>query len=316
LKPSLGHFAQVRLLVSLALAASLVSPAAGGTVTLIPAADTTIMAFAPDNNAGGRPWISAGSNRFSSPNRALLRFGIATNVPAGARITAATLSLSVTGIPIDGYAVGVFDLHRLLRDWGEGNKNPINSPGQGLPAGTNEADWNTPFAYTTNVWGQPGAAEGSDYAAAVTASQYFYDTTQSPYPFPGPSDDDNPMIRDIQLWLDQPGTNFGWILLCENEGDPLTARRLGSREDPNFPPQLTIDYLLPPHIDQIQHVGNAVSLSFTAQADQTYAVQFRDSLPPGPWQLLTNVGSFSAVTPVSITDAIASSRRFYRLMTY
>ena len=274
------------------------------------------MEFAPDNNAGGRSWISAGSNRVGEPNRALLKFNIATDVPAGARITSASLLLSVTGIPIDGYAVGVFDLHRLLRDWGEGNKNPTSSPGQGLPAGTNEADWNTPFAFTTNVWHQPGAAAGTDYAAAVTASQYLYDTTQSPYYFPGPSDNDAPMIGDVQLWLDHPETNFGWILICETETTALTARRLGSREDPSFPPQLTINYLLPPHIDQVQQVVEEIRLGFAAQAGQSYAVQFRDSVASGAWQLLTNLGSFSATTPVIVTDRITAPRRSYRVMTY
>jgi hypothetical protein len=287
-----------------------------GSVVVTPVADTMLVQAAPANNAGGLHWVNAGSNRTGERNRGLFKFDIAGNIPSQAHITAAALSLALTGIPIDGYAVAYFDLHRLLRDWGEGNKNPAGSPGQGLPATTNEATWLSPFALTTNSWFTPGAAAIADYAPAISASQIVYDDIQSPYTFPDPAADPAPMIADIQMWLDNPATNFGWIFICESEGTPSTARRFGSREDPNFPPQLMIQYLVPARIDQAQRVGNLFNLSFTALPGQNYTVQISDAVPASYWQPIANVAAPPVVTRVLVVDPVTPTQRFYRVMAY
>ena len=64
---------------------------------------------------------------------------------------------------------------------------------------------------------QIGAAATNDYDPAVTAFQIVYDVPQSPYAFPDPADDPAPIIADLQRWLDDPATNFGWIFICESE---------------------------------------------------------------------------------------------------
>ena len=300
----------------LILAVAVAPRAYCGSVVVTPVADTMLIEAAPANNAGGLHWVNAGSNGAGKRNRGLFKFDIAGNIPPQAHITSASLSLAVTGIPVDGYAVAYFDLHRLLRDWGEGDKNPSNAPGQGLSATTNEATWLSPFALTTNLWFTPGAAATNDFAPTISASQIVYDDIQSPYTFPDPSADPTPMIADIQMWLDNPATNFGWIFICESEDVPSTARRFGSREDPNFPPQLTIQYLVPAHIDQAQRVGNQFNLSFTALPGQNYAVQISDAVPASSWQPLANVAAPPVVTRVLVVDPIAPTQRFYRVMAY
>ena len=200
------------------------------------------MEIVPTNNAGTRSWMNAGSNMHMQRNRGLFKFDLAANIPARSRITSASLSLSVTGIPSNGYNVAFFDLHRVLRPWGEGAQDISGKAGQGLPAGTNDATWLSPLAFTTNLWTLPGGAAPDDYAPAVTASQVIYTDVESPYYFPDPNSDVDPMIADLQQWLDQPARNFGWMLICESEDVPSTARRFGSREDPDFPPMLTIGY--------------------------------------------------------------------------
>jgi hypothetical protein len=51
------------------------------------------------------------------------------------------------------------------------------------------------------------------------------------------------MITDVQDWLDNPATNFGWIVIG-NETVTESAKRLDTRNnsDPNDRPQLTITY--------------------------------------------------------------------------
>jgi hypothetical protein len=291
--------------------------ASGASIVLIPKADTSIMEITPNNNAGGRSWVDSGSNLHGQRTRGLYKFDIAGNVPAGSVITSASLSLPVTGIPADGYAVAYFDLQRLLRDWGEGTNNPASNPGQGSPATTNEATWLTPFAFTTNTWAAPGAAEGVDYLAGASASQIIYGTAQSPYVFPDPSADPGPMLADVQLWLANPATNFGWMLICESEDVASTARRFGSREDPNNPPVLQLVYLFPPQVTAVEIVSNQFTLHFAAQAGQSYVVQFRDLLsPPSTWLTLTNINPQPVATNLTVTDVITNGYRFYRVRAY
>jgi hypothetical protein len=288
----------------------------GATLNLKPVADTMIMEVAPTNNAGALAWFTTGGNHYAMRSRGLIKFDIAGNVPAGAIIIAASLTLSVTGVPGDGYAVGFFDLHRLLRTWGEGTNNPTSSPGQGTLATTNEATWLSPLALTTNHWSSPGAASTNDYVPAVSASQIVYDVTQSPYIFPDPSSDPAPFIADLQLWLDHAALNFGWIFICESEDVPNTVRRFGSREDPIFAPQLQIQFVFPPHIDRFQRNGQQLSLFFTAVPGQTYRVQYRDSVFSGAWQTLATAGPFTSSTQVVAVDSIIAPQRFYRLSAF
>ena len=57
-------------------------------------------------------------------------------------------------------------------------------------------------------------------------------------------DSTDEMIADVQGWLDDPETNFGWIVLG-NEADSPTAKRFHSRENPEeeYRPTLVIEYL-------------------------------------------------------------------------
>jgi hypothetical protein len=294
------------------------APAAfGDSITLIPSADTTIMEVSPSNNNGGLAWFTTGGNHYAVRSRGLLKFDIAGNIPAHSQITSASLDLTVTKTPGDGYAVGYFDLHRLLRNWGEGNKSTGNAPGQGLPASTNEATWLSPLAYTTS-WSSPGGGPTNDYAAKVTASQIVFDEIQSPYVFPDPSADPAPTVADIQTWLDTPATNFGWIFICESEDVANTTRRFASREDPYFPPLLSITFNPPPPvlIQRADHLGDKFRLYFTAQAGRAHAVEFRNSLSAsGPWNTVTNIPALPATTDLVITNTITGTQGFYRLRT-
>ncbi len=50
------------------------------------------------------------------------------------------------------------------------------------------------------------------------------------------------MVADAQLWLDQPSTNFGWIIIGD-EAENKTAKRFDSREiTGDTQPQLTVNY--------------------------------------------------------------------------
>jgi hypothetical protein len=48
---------------------------------------------------------------------------------------------------------------------------------------------------------------------------------------------------------------------------------------------------------------------------QSYAVEVRDTLSPGTWQTLTNLGLAVDAVPVTITDTLLPTNRFYRVIT-
>jgi hypothetical protein len=53
------------------------------------------------------------------------------------------------------------------------------------------------------------------------------------------------LIADVQLWLNDPSTNAGW-LFKSNELGTYLARRFGTREDiESQRPILTIEYTIP-----------------------------------------------------------------------
>jgi hypothetical protein len=207
-------------------------------------------------------------------------------------------------------------LHRALKSWGEGDKfsptNCTSCAGQGAIATTNEATWYFRHAFTSNAWVTAGGAMNSDYLTSASSGVTVYTENESPYTMTSTAQ----LVADVQLWLDNPTTNFGWFVVCQQEGTIFTARRIASREDTNNAPRLQINYLVPPVIEKIQKVAGQFTLWFTAQAAQTYEVQFRTNLTSAPWQTLATFGPSPSTTPVAIIDAVALPQRYYRLLSY
>jgi hypothetical protein len=286
--------------------------ASPATVIFQPVADTTLIETEPDNNLGAAPFVNAGVTQNFTKNHGLFRFDIAGQIPAQSKITGAELILDVTHSPRDGFAPADFGLHRLLVPWGEGNKIAVDPthPGLGAPATTNEATWNDRFAFTTNRWNVPGGAVTNDYSPVVSAQQTIYSLGDSPYTF----ESTPAMVADVQSWLDNPPTNFGWLLKTLSEVENFTARRFGSLEDANHPPLLVIEFNPPLIIQKPEISGHQIQFLFSAQAGQAYQVEFRDSVSNNGWLTLTNVAAPPTTTDVLILDTLANAKRFYRVV--
>ncbi len=206
-------------------------------VTLSPSADTTLHEYFPDNNLGAQIHFNAGTTQNGPRTRGLMRYDIAGFVPAGATINAVTLTLEVVGQPVDGDAPSNFELHRMLVGWGEGTGSG-SPPSLGAPALSGEACWNSPAALTPLTWGASGGLAGVDFAADRSGDTYIYGVGLSPYVF-----DSTPgLVADVQSWINQPASNFGWMMLTDDESVIFSARRFASREDPFRSPMLQIDF--------------------------------------------------------------------------
>lgn len=283
------------------------SSAHAETIQLRPVADTALLEAFPSHNFGGQRWLNSGTTQNYTKNRGLLRFDIAGALPRGSRVLSASMNVEVVGQPIDGYAIENFRLHRLLKDWGEGNKTG-NPPSLGAPAGANECNWTHRFAFTPETWSEPGASNGVDYATTHSVETYVYDTLGSPYTF-GPAAG---MSADLQQWLDHPETNFGWMLIPEHEEINFTARRFASREDPNLAPLLTIDYI-PPTILSISLSNGVITLQFMGEADQAYTIEHCHQPTCTSWQVLTNLPPEPVRSIRIATDTSSLPQRYYRV---
>jgi len=289
------------ILSVVALAAA--DEATAGAITLRPVADTSLFNLnGGSNNFGGSTTMVVGTTASGSSSRALVRFDIVGNVPAQALITSAQLNLVVTKANAAGVA-SAFEVHRLLQPWGEGSK----TGDIGAAAASGEATWFHRF-FPTNAWSGPGASAPADFAADASAVANV--DKPAPYSFGSSSN----LVADVQSWLGNSDANFGWIVLSQSEGTPLTARRVGTREDPANAPTLVVDFILPPTIVEPALHATDCAFHFTVDAGFIYTVEYSVAFPATNWLVLTNFSSkvegFEAGGTNSILD---SPSRFFRL---
>lgn len=286
------------------------------TINLQPVADTTLCEYAPDNNLGGTDFFIAGSTGGTAggtKNRALIRFDLSA-IPANSKIKSVSLLLEVAHFPpVD--ETPSFALHRMLRSWGEGDKDSseeLTSRGLGYPATVNEATWLSPFAFTTNTWSGPGGI--GDFASIVSSRALVNAVLFFPL-----FDSTPELIADVQTWLDNPAANFGWMLKAEDEDLFFSSRAYGSREftgiDTNSAPIVMIEFMPPPVISGTQFQDGQFTFSFLAEADQNYFVEFKSALSPtNAWQSLTNISAQISSTNILISDPLSADAKFYRVV--
>jgi len=267
---------------------------------LTPVADTSLLESNHDNNLGGLSSIPAGTTQ-QGRSRALFRFDL-TTIPAGAMVTAAELGVVAVN-QNSQHQSSIFALNRLLRNWGEGSGSTNNF---GDPATTNAATWNNRF-HPATPWSAPGGGSGLDYAAPASATT-FIDTLTN-YTFGSTTS----MVADVQSWVGNPDTNFGWILISQSEATQFTVRRFASREDAVRSPVLTVHYVLPPVISSPLISGKQIRFSFLADSNRTWTVESRTSMVEGSWEVLTNIPAQPAAATIQVSDLITTKSAFYRV---
>ena len=221
-----------KMLVKLAVAAALGFLGAGlanaGTVNIVPSKDNTLYEYVPaegDHSNGAGFHLFAGKNGEGEIRRGVLAFDIAGTIPPGSRITAVSLSMNMSMTPAGAVTV---ELHKLLADWGEGTSHAPMGEGDGAPATPNDATWRHRF-FDSVFW----TTQGGDFSATVSASQSVGGTGQYTW-------SSAQMVADVQSWLDNPASNFGW-LVSGDETTTATSKRFDTRESAS-PPILTIQF--------------------------------------------------------------------------
>lgn len=271
------------------------------------AADTSIFSFAPDNNLGALTTLPVGGiNRSSNEGRLLLRFDLSP-IPSSALVSGVSLVLAVSK-ESPGSGVLAVDVHRLSVPWGEGRGIGAN---QGAPAVAGEATWRSRLKGTAD-WKTPGGGEGSDFVTTPSGSL----TLDNPGPVIASG---NPgMVADVQSWVGQPLSNFGWMLRAHPPLSSGTAKRITSRDGGASGPRLRVEFTVPqgpppPRFGSFRRLGDAFEIRFHGDAGFIYQVQYQDVLGTGPWTpLTTNVVKLFPMD-ILVTDPLQPLQRAYRL---
>jgi hypothetical protein len=200
------------------------------TVVLTPSKDNTLYESSNGSLSNGTGiHLFAGMTNGSQRRRALLAFDIASQIPPGSQITDVALKLEVSQT---ASGPELMALHRVSADWGEGSSNAGPSrDGDGAASRAGDATWIHTF-FPDRSWTKAGG--DFDVATDATAPAAFGPVTWG---------SSAAMIARLQDWLDQPSTNFGWIIVG-NEATARTAKRFDSREitASTARPSLTIEF--------------------------------------------------------------------------
>lgn len=200
-------------------------------VVLTPSKDDTLFETGTGGTSNGAGiHLFTGRTNVGSRRRAVIAFDL-SQIPAGAKVTAVTLTLHVSQT-VAGTETLV--IHGVSADWGEGTSNAGGfRDGGGAPSKTNDATWIHRFFSTTrwtNAGGDFDAATDSSAAAGGSGTDVVFNGTTA-------------MIARVQGWVDHPSTNFGWIVIG-NETSSRSTKELSSRESDaaSERPTLAIDY--------------------------------------------------------------------------
>ena len=186
------------------------------------------------NGAGDHFFVGMNGSGFI--RRGVIAFDIAGNIPGGSTIHSVWLKLHMSRTITGSQPI---ELHRLLADWGEGSSVATGGGGGGGGGGvatSGDATWVHRF-FDTDLW----QTTGGDFSATVSASTSVENTGDYTW---GPTAQ---MAADVEGWLDDPSSNFGW-LLKGNESEIGTAKRFDSREISmgDRRPMLMVEFTPPP----------------------------------------------------------------------
>lgn len=218
-------------------AAALTSGVHAGVVTIVPDRDNSLFEDAAGSLSNGSgQYLFAGRTLQGLSRRALLRFDVAGQIPAGSTITSASLTLHVSrGVS----SIVPMSVHRMSAEWGEGASDALDEEGTGIDAEPGDATWLNTF-YPGSTWTNPGGDfVGTPSAIASIGGVGFWTWG---------GESTTGLIADAQAMLDQPGSNFGWMILGDEFDTPPTAKRFDSREnpEPSFRPVLRLEYIPTP----------------------------------------------------------------------
>jgi hypothetical protein len=158
-----------------------------------------------------------------SIRRGLVEFNVANYIPAGATITSVSMSmLDIRGLN----GAPTISLHCVTQAWTQGTS--YFPGGSGAPSTTGDVTWyyssyNASNPSKSTPWTTPGGS----FSSTVSGSAVDSDTNGTEELVTWNSTQQ--MVADVQSWLNNPSTNYGWLLQGD-EAEGQTAKRYESAE--------------------------------------------------------------------------------------
>ena len=209
--------------------------ATADTAVLTPVRDTMMVDEWVQGSNGRGLHMCIGGNGGQDFRRALLVFDISA-IPSGSTINSVTLDLYVNNSNSGGS--GIYDVHRLTADWGEGASQAPAGECIGTQAELDDASWVYRFYDPDDEPGSPQwANQGGDFVMTPSATlnvgglgHKLWSSAQ--------------MADEVQDWLDGLESNYGWLVKRSSEVGGTNAIRVGSRQNTNANqrPSLVVDY--------------------------------------------------------------------------
>jgi|GEM_PF-1372587 len=209
-----------------------------------------------DESNGAGMVLRAGQNNMGEIRRSFIHFDIASHIPAGSVIDHVELKMYCNRSSGGSQDV---TLRRVQVNWGEGTSDD-GGTNSGDPATPGDTTWHYCFYPTTTWFSDGGSYAGVSAMRTIPLEGHFYTWGTTSW-----------MVSDVQGWLDNPGSNYGWAIVAD-ESMMGRVKQFSSRECDNQTkrPELKV-YYTPP--------SGQVTVSIHPVKDNT----IYDDMPPPEW---------------------------------
>lgn len=280
------------------------------TVTIIADRDNSIYSESNTLSNGSGQNLFTGTTQTGDKRRSLIHFNLST-IPANSIINSVSFSIYCNKVP-QTLAPATIELHKLLKDWGEGTSDATGAEGTGAAATANDATWGFNL-YNTSSWTTPGG----DFTAVKSASAKGVDI--GTITMTGAN-----LVADVQSFINNSVTNFGWIVRDSSESTTSSARRYAARTNANaaLRPQITVTYStsLPVTLKAFSgNIQNNQALltwqTVTELNNQYYEVEHgSDGINFTPIGKVNGMGNSTASHNYTFTQSnLTSGKHYYRL---
>lgn len=185
-------------------------------VTLSAAQDTSLFQNNVTNSDGGGPAFFTGTNGTNSIRRALISFNF-SSIPANAIITNVQLTLTLGQVSATPPPNATISLYDVGQSWNQGTAGStattIGGTGQGFTASAGDATWS--YASDPTNWSNGTTTVMGGYYSNTFSATLFLNNSTVNNSFTWLSTPQ--LVADVQGWLANPSTNYGWELINANE---------------------------------------------------------------------------------------------------
>ncbi|MDR0612227.1 MAG: DNRLRE domain-containing protein [Dysgonamonadaceae bacterium] len=187
------------------------------------------------SNGSGGSFVAGTVNTPNYYRRALIHFDLSRL--AGGTVDSVVLKIHAQQNARHDETARHFTLHKLNQEWKQGDSEAAD-PGRGTQAQTNDATWKW-SVYPNSLW----TTEGGNFVetASATTGTLTDDLLDVDVFWRSSVSVNEQMKTDVQNWINNPSTNFGWLIKGIEGTDLRKATMFYSRESANKP-TLTVYY--------------------------------------------------------------------------